>query len=320
MRRGLLSLMVGGLVCAWLSAAPAATPRLEDGAPDMAQQRYTLGRELYRRGDVAGAAREFEGAYAMYPASAKLAYNLGRCYERLNDLPRAIRYYSDYLNNDPDAEDADQVKALVESLEARAHEEGVADGPVGYVPPAPPASARALGVMLQAGIYDHLSTTVRGSKRNEALESSVGLAVQYDLPLFGGLRAGARGALHGGSVSGDFLLDGTDTLAMQIGGALRYVMPVGRFVPYAVAAGGYTYWQASGEAFDGSAHGAHVVFGGGVALPVWQIELTAGVVGSLDFLPTIEWKSSGLVAVQGTSEADGSRASRVLFTLGVNAF
>ncbi len=77
------------------AAAPAGAqtgePGLEAGAPAIAEQRYQLGREHYLLGDIERAAREFQGAYDVYPESAKLAFNLGRCYERLDRYEEALR-------------------------------------------------------------------------------------------------------------------------------------------------------------------------------------------------------------------------------------
>lgn len=97
----------------------AAAPQLEPGAPTVAQQRYVMARELYRKGDLEGAAREFESALEVFPTSAKLAYNLARTLERLDRAERAIVFYERYLKNAPEADDRGDVEAVLAALRRR---------------------------------------------------------------------------------------------------------------------------------------------------------------------------------------------------------
>ncbi len=103
------------LVCAPAPAAPA----LGEGASPAANSRYKVGRRLYKKGDFAGAAREFEVAFEMIPGSAKLAYNLARSEERAGNLAAAVAAYQAYLRLAPDAADKVEVEAVISALERR---------------------------------------------------------------------------------------------------------------------------------------------------------------------------------------------------------
>ncbi len=110
------------LACA-LACAPAALaqpqPSLEAGAPPLAEQRYLTGRNLYRQGNLEGAAEEFRTAFDLFPESPKLAFNLGRVSERLGRIAEAARWYRAYLELSPEATDRAEIEALVASLERR---------------------------------------------------------------------------------------------------------------------------------------------------------------------------------------------------------
>lgn len=116
-----------GLVAVGLLALGSAVPataqqaerRLEAGAPETAEQRYDIGVALYHAGRYAEAAAEFDAALALFPTSAKLAYNLARCRERADELKPAVVAYRRYLENAPEAEDRAEVETLIVRLEER---------------------------------------------------------------------------------------------------------------------------------------------------------------------------------------------------------
>jgi len=81
--------------------------------------RYKLGIELYRGRRFAEAAREFQVAWAMYPKSARLAFNLARCEERGTNIEAALRAYEAYLRLAPEADDRVAVEATVAALRKR---------------------------------------------------------------------------------------------------------------------------------------------------------------------------------------------------------
>ncbi len=104
------------------TAAAGAAPgdaRLEEGAPQLAEQRYRIARALYAKGQLEEAAKEFEAAFDIYPESAKLAFNVGRVCERLDRVEDAVAAYERYLELAQDAQDHEAVRRLVTSLRAR---------------------------------------------------------------------------------------------------------------------------------------------------------------------------------------------------------
>ncbi len=116
----LLSLcMLSGPLGAAAQSPPQAPPSLEDGAPESAQKRYLIGRELYQLGRIDEAANEFRAAYALFPNSPKLAYNLGRTYERLGKLEEAERFFARYIELLPNASDRAEVEKILLTLKTR---------------------------------------------------------------------------------------------------------------------------------------------------------------------------------------------------------
>lgn len=102
-----------------LFASTPPQPELEAGAPPESSKRYRLGRSLYAEGDVAGAAREFEHAFRVFPRSAKLAFNAARCRERLDAPCEAARWYGRYLALAPKASDRDAIERLTTALRTK---------------------------------------------------------------------------------------------------------------------------------------------------------------------------------------------------------
>jgi tetratricopeptide (TPR) repeat protein len=56
---------------------------------------------LFQRGDYAGARDSFQAATALKPQDSAIMYNLGECYERLGNLPKAECYYRECLQRQP---------------------------------------------------------------------------------------------------------------------------------------------------------------------------------------------------------------------------
>lgn len=100
-------------------AGDPPAPTLEAGASPLAEARYQVGRTLYARGDYAGAAREFEIALEIFPQSPKLAFNLARTFERLQDDERALAAYRRYLTIDKAAPDREEIERIIGGLERR---------------------------------------------------------------------------------------------------------------------------------------------------------------------------------------------------------
>lgn len=121
-RAWILSAFVGVAPHGASAVEPSAAPSLEAGAPALAEARYVVGRKLYAEGDFAGAVREFTSALDIFPTSAKLAFNLGRSCERLDDPECARRAYRRYQENAPDAPDRAEMDRLIAGLERRLEE------------------------------------------------------------------------------------------------------------------------------------------------------------------------------------------------------
>lgn len=112
---------------------------LEPGAPAMATQRYVLGRVAYGQGHFAEALQELEVAYALFPTSVKLAYNLARTNERLERWADAARYYRRYLELAPTATDHAEISAVISVMDRRA--EAARPAPAEPAPAPAPESA-----------------------------------------------------------------------------------------------------------------------------------------------------------------------------------
>ena len=67
----------------------------------MAAQSFTKGNELYRKGNYAGAAQEYEGVLKKDKESAELYFNLGNAYYKMNKVAPAIYNYEKALQLDP---------------------------------------------------------------------------------------------------------------------------------------------------------------------------------------------------------------------------
>ncbi len=90
-----------------------------DGTIEQARMHMDRGQDLYVRGQFAGAAHEFEEAYAALPTAAFL-YNAGLAYEHAGEPGKAADFFARYLERDPNASDAASVRARVEALRTQA--------------------------------------------------------------------------------------------------------------------------------------------------------------------------------------------------------
>lgn len=79
--------------------------------------RMEAGQTLFIAKSYSAAAREFEDGYKENPYSAFL-FNAGVCYQKLDDLDRALEKFREYLRIDPNAPDADKVRERVRKIEA----------------------------------------------------------------------------------------------------------------------------------------------------------------------------------------------------------
>lgn len=121
---------------------PVGREALEPGGPAPALIRYRQGRGLYGEGLFKEAAEAFEVAFALFPASTKLPFNLARALEGAGDREGARLNYTKYLDKAPDADDAPEVRAVLAAL-TRAGPSAPAASRRGTSKPEPSA-ARAL--------------------------------------------------------------------------------------------------------------------------------------------------------------------------------
>jgi hypothetical protein len=99
-------------------AAPRPDPTAE------AKAHYKKGSEYYKQARYREAIAEFEAAYKLKPHGV-MHFNIAQCYERLGDIPAALRSYHDYLREVPDADDKSSVLEAMANLEARLSATGV---------------------------------------------------------------------------------------------------------------------------------------------------------------------------------------------------
>lgn len=107
---------------ALISLAPAA--RGDDDAMTRAKQRFAAGAQAYREARYKDAIDLFLQANKLEP-HPELVFNVGQAYEKLGDVPNALRSYREYLRLSPGARDRATVEASIANLEARLREKGV---------------------------------------------------------------------------------------------------------------------------------------------------------------------------------------------------
>lgn len=106
-----VSIVFGGL-------AIGATARADDTLT-RAREHFDKAQELYAAAKYTDAAAEFDAAYAERPF-AQFLFNIGACYEKLQQYDKAVDYYSRYLSDDPNATDKDAVQKRIAVLKKEA--------------------------------------------------------------------------------------------------------------------------------------------------------------------------------------------------------
>ncbi len=89
-----------------------------------AKQRFAAGAQAYHEARYKDAIDLFLQANGLDP-HPDLIYNVGQAYEKLGDVPAALRSYREYLRVKPGAGDRATVEASIKNLEARLRERGV---------------------------------------------------------------------------------------------------------------------------------------------------------------------------------------------------
>lgn len=119
--RATAALAAAGLASALLGASAALAPgaasaQADDEADVRARLRYEAGTNLYRAGDFAGAAREYEAAYEL-SGRPNLLYNLYVAWRDAGELRKAADALERYLDAVPDAEDRVNLEARLAAMQ-----------------------------------------------------------------------------------------------------------------------------------------------------------------------------------------------------------
>ena len=98
-----------------VAAAPPADESTPDKALVAAKESFEAAQNLFVRGEYASAAEKFLSAYEQkaYPA---FLFNVAVSYEKAKQLEKAKQYFERYLEKDPNANDAAQVKLRLEVI------------------------------------------------------------------------------------------------------------------------------------------------------------------------------------------------------------
>jgi tetratricopeptide (TPR) repeat protein len=116
-RRGALVFLLLALLAALATGALAQTKDSSGKRLEAIRSEMDRGQGLYVAGNYAGAAEVFEAGYAAYPYSAFL-FNAGVCYQKQNDVDRALAKFKEYVKVDPNAPDLEKVNQRIATLEA----------------------------------------------------------------------------------------------------------------------------------------------------------------------------------------------------------
>jgi tetratricopeptide (TPR) repeat protein len=98
--------------------------RADSDAVDQAKQRFAAGAQAYREARYKDAIDLFLQANGLDP-HPDLIFNVGQAYEKLGDVPAALRSYREYLRLVPGARDRATVETSIKNLEQRLRERGV---------------------------------------------------------------------------------------------------------------------------------------------------------------------------------------------------
>lgn len=130
MPRGMSLIRFGLAATAWLSFTALAQSDV-----DLARQLFETAQTLFKQGKYAEARASFEAAYRIKPHPV-VHFNLGKCHERLGDVPAALRHYREYLRLLPEAKDRSVVIEAIAALERNLKASGLQQLAVHTEPPA----------------------------------------------------------------------------------------------------------------------------------------------------------------------------------------
>ena len=95
-----------------------AAPVLAGGPPEGARALFAQGEEAYREARYEDAIRLFLRTYEIDPKPT-LLFDAAQAYERLGDVPNALRWYREYLRQSPQADDRSTVEEKARNLAHR---------------------------------------------------------------------------------------------------------------------------------------------------------------------------------------------------------
>lgn len=83
-----------------------------------AREANTAGQSFYKQAQYKKAIEKFQEADTLNPRPV-LKFNIGKCYEQLGELSRAVEFFKQYIELAPDAKDRDDVLKAIATLEER---------------------------------------------------------------------------------------------------------------------------------------------------------------------------------------------------------
>jgi hypothetical protein len=150
-------LLVVGLGCALVASGPGGTALslAQQPAPvsaerlEKARKHMEEGQNLYAQKRYLEAAQAFQLAYTAQPFAAFL-FNEAVCYEKANELERALATFKRYLAADPNPPDSGALKNRIQSLEAQIQARRTPNAP----PTPPPDDSRPPLVMHSLLVFE----------------------------------------------------------------------------------------------------------------------------------------------------------------------
>lgn len=109
--------LAAGLVAMVMTSARAVSAGNEpEDAKHAAKARFMAGQKHYNLNEFPEALREFKEAYRLYSDPVFL-FNLGQCERQLGHAEEAIRFYRNYLREQPKAPNRAEVERRIDELE-----------------------------------------------------------------------------------------------------------------------------------------------------------------------------------------------------------
>ncbi len=113
----LIPVLALAVAASGLLAAPRSLSAQEGGMQE-ARSHFKEGKKLYDDQEFEKAAEEFLEAYEL-SERGELLYNIGQSYRKAGDLQNAEKYFQKYLNENPDANNEDEVVDLLIQIQQK---------------------------------------------------------------------------------------------------------------------------------------------------------------------------------------------------------